>query len=403
MKKHRIEVADVFRQFGDEYLESHRNSTSCDQKRVLRNIVDCRTPVLGGHKIKCDHCGYEEIAYHSCRDRHCPKCQANAGAKWLEDRAEDLLNVEYFHLVFTLPNKIGFIAHQNKRVVYGILFRSVSDTLLTIARDPKHLGAQIGFLAVLHTWGSNLHHHPHLHCIAPSGGISPDGTRWVSCKRRRKAFFLSVRVLSRMFRGKFLDLLRRAYLKGKLTFHGDLQDLADRRRFDRYLKAASQTDWVVYAKRPFGSPLLVLKYLARYTHRVAISNQRLVDLKDRKVRFHWKNYANGNTKKTMTLDVIEFIRRFLLHVFPKGFVRIRHYGFLANCVRRQKVALCQRLLGGIEDNTNCSTASVVTDKDHSQICPECKKGTLAVVSDIAPDMDGRRRFLDRCPIVFDTS
>ena len=306
------------------------------------DIAACRTAALGGHVEECDRCGHQQIAYNSCRNRHCPKCQATAAAQWLEAREAELLPVEYFHVVFTLPAALGPIALQNPRVVYGLLFRAAAETLQQIAADPKHLGAEIGFLAVLHTWGQNLEHHPHVHCVVPGGGLSPDGSRWVAC---RPGFFLPVRVLSRVFRGKFLALLRAAFDQGKLSFHGKLGALADAGEFRRRLAASAQTEWVVYAKPPFGGPEQVLKYLARYTHRVAISNRRLVALEDGEVTFHWKDYAHGGGQKTMTLKAIEFIRRFLLHVLPSGFVRIRHYGFLANRVCREKLALCRALLG----------------------------------------------------------
>lgn len=341
MSKPPLEVADIFRRHGAEYRRSHDAILSTDQRRVMRAIELCRTAALGGHRDQCDRCGHERISYNSCRNRHCPKCQSLAKAKWLEARQAELLPIEYFHVVFTVPERIAQLALQNKRVLYKILFRAASETLLTIAADPKHLGAKIGFLAVLHTWGQNLLHHPHLHCVVPGGGISPDGHRWVACRR---GFFLPVRVLSRMFRGKFLAYLKQAFEHGELRFNGKLELLADPAAFNALLQGARKTEWVVYSKRPFGGPAQVLDYLGRYTHRVAISNHRLVRLEDGKVTFRWKNYARGNRIGLMTLDVSEFMRRFLLHVLPRGFTRLRHYGLLSNRDRSRKLALCRELL-----------------------------------------------------------
>jgi hypothetical protein len=342
MTRPRLEVADVFRDQGDAFRDRYGDTLSPEQRRALRDIAACRTAALGGHVEECDQCGHQQIAYNSCRNRHCPKCRATAAAQWMEAREAELLPVEYFHVVFTLPAVLGPIALQNPRQVYNILFRAAAETLQQIAADPKHLGAAIGFLAVLHTWGQNLEHHPHVHCVVPGGGLSPDGSQWVACE---PGFFLPVRVLSRVFRGKFLALLGNAFDQGKLSFHGKLRVLAAPSEFQRRLTASAQTDWVVYAKRPFGGPEQVLKYLAQYTHRVAISNRRLVALEEGEVQFHWKDYAHGGGQKTMTLKATEFIRRFLLHVLPSGFVRIRHYGFLANRVCREKLALCRALLG----------------------------------------------------------
>jgi hypothetical protein len=351
MKKPPIEVADIFRRYCKAYLEEYGRSTSPKQLKVIENIISCRTAELGGHVKKCNSCDHTEVYFNSCRDRNCPKCQGSARAEWLEARRQDLLpHVQYFHLVFTLPEKLRLVALQNKRIVYVLLFRAVAETLLTIARDPKHLGAQIGFLAILHTWGSNLHHHPHIHCVIPGGGISPDGRSWIPC---RKDFFLPVRVLSSLFQKKFLHYLNKAFhtkiQKDKLSFHGKLKDLAEEYNWKQLLSSLYDGNWAVYAKPPFGSAERVLKYLARYTHRVAISNQRLVSLKDGKVTLRWKDYADGNKQKTMELDAVEFIRRYLTHVLPSGFVRIRHYGFLSNRNRTEKLDLCRRLLGGGEE------------------------------------------------------
>src|SRR4051812_12155356 len=343
MTKPRLEVAEVVRDYGDAFLDRYGDTLSPEQRRVLGDITACRTAALGGHVEECDHCGHREISYNSCRNRHCPKCQATAAAQWMEEREAALLPVEYFHVVFTLPAALGPMALQNPREVYGLLFRAAAETLQQIAADPKHLGAEIGFLAVLHTWGQNLEHHPHVHCVVPGGGPSPDGSRWVAC---RPGFFLPVRVLSRVFRGKFLALLRHAFDRGRLSFHGKLAALKDPGEFRRRLDAAGRTEWVVYAKPPFGGPEQVLKYLARYTHRVAISNQRLTALEGDAVEFLWKDYAHKAKQKSMRLEAVELIRRFLLHVLPSGFVRIRHYGFLANRVCHEKLARCRELLGG---------------------------------------------------------
>ena len=312
MSERRPEVADVLRTYGPAFLKRSGHALSARQKQVLKDITLCRTAALGGHVYACDQCGHRSISYNSCRNRHCPKCQAMARAEWMAKRAADLLPVPYFHVVFTLPGVMASLALQNKQVVYDILFRAASQTLTQIAADPKHLGAQVGFFLILHTWGQNLHHHPHVHGVIPGGGIAPDGSRWVSCKKGKKHFFLPVKVLSRVFRGKFLALLRRAFQQGKLSFYGKLEGLEDRQAFEQRLRTTYKTDWVVYAKAPFGGPLHVLKYLARYTHRVAISNRRLIDIEDGKVRFRWKDYANGCVQKTMTLSAGEFIRRFLL-------------------------------------------------------------------------------------------
>jgi len=334
-----LEVADIFRRHGDAYRQVHELGRV--ERRVMSAIESCRTAALGGHVEACDTCGTVRYAYNSCRNRHCPKCQGLARAEWLEDRQADLLPVPYFHVVFTLPAAIAEIAFHNKAVVYTILFRAATETLRTIGADPKHLGAELGVVAVLHSWGQNLHHHPHLHCIVPGGGPSLDGTRWISC---RPGFFLPVRVLSRLFRRLFLDALQSAFDTGELRFSGDLVSLADAAAFAERVGACRHIEWVVYAKPPFGGPEQVLAYLGRYTHRVAITNSRLIDECDGNVRFRWKDYRHHNKQKVMTLAASEFIRRFLLHTVPDGFHRIRHYGFLANGHRAEKLALCRRLL-----------------------------------------------------------
>ena len=327
MARERLEVADVFRHFGPAFRDRHGASLSTARRRAMSAIEHCRTAALGGHVERCGECGHQRIAYNSCRNRNCPKCQGLARAQWLEDRQAELLDVPYFHVVFTVPDNIAAIAFQNQIVVYDILFRAVSQTLHIIAADPKHLGAEIGFLTVLHTWGQNLMHHPHLHCLIPGGGIAPDGQRWVAC---RPGFFLPVRVLSRMFRSLFLRYLHQAFAAGELHFFSAFRHLHEPAAFQRYLAPLHGTEWVVYAKRPFAGPAQVLDYVGRYTHRVAISNNRLVSMDNDKVRFRWKDYRDGNRQNTMTLEAGEFIRRFLIHVLPNGFHRIRHCGLLAS-------------------------------------------------------------------------
>jgi hypothetical protein len=373
----RLEVAEVFRQHGEAFLKRYGDVLSAGQRRASRDIAACRTAVLGGHVEACDRCGHQRIAYNSCRNRHCPKCQATAAAQWMEDRQTELLPVEYFHVVFTLPPAIGPIALQNPREVYGILFKAAAETVQQIAADPKHLGAEIGVLAILHTWGQNLQHHPHVHCVVPAGGIALDGTRWIAC---RPGFFLPVRVLSRVFRGKFLALLRNAFDRGRLSFHGKLGMLAAPADFQRRLATTTKTEWVVHAKPPWGGPEQVLKYLARYTHRVAISNRRLIDMDDDRIRFHWKDYAHGGATKTMTLKAVEFLRRFLLHVLPSGFVRIRHYGLLANRVCREKLALCRALLR-VEASAEpvSEPPGTLEGEPAMRRCPVCGDGRMVVV------------------------
>jgi hypothetical protein len=337
-----LEVADIFRHFGPAFRQAHADSLCRGQLRAMSAIELCRTAALGGHVEQCDACGHQRITYNSCRNRSCPKCQSLARAQWLEDRQAELLEVEYFHVVFTLPEPIAAIAYQNKKPLYDMLFHASAEALRTIAGDPKHLGAEIGFFAILHTWGQTLLHHPHVHCVVPGGGISPDGEHWIAC---RLGFFLPVRVLSRLFRRLFLEQLHQAFNAGKLHFYSQLEPLRDPRAFAAYLAPAVEAEWVVYAKPPFGGPQQVLDYLGRYTHRVAISNNRLVDLEDGQVTFLWKDYQHGGAKKTMRLAAEEFIRRFLLHILPEGFKHIRSYGLLANRHRVTKLALCHQLLG----------------------------------------------------------
>jgi hypothetical protein len=341
MPRPTLEVADIFRQHGKAYRKAHR--LPLQQLRVMRAIEVCRTAALGGHLEKCDHCAQERNAYNSCRNRHCPKCQGSERARWLENRKAELLPVEYFHVVFTVPEPIAQIAFYNRETLYNILFHATAETLLTIAGDPKHLGAGIGFFAILHTWGQNLLHHPHLHCVVPGGGLSPDHERWIACS---PGFFLPVRALSRLFRRLFLEELEDAFYQELLQFPGAIEPLQDALAFAELLRSQEDREWVVYAKPPFGGPQQAIEYLGRYTHRVAISNQRLLADQDGQVSFQWKDYKHENRQnsKVMTVDADDFIRRFLIHTLPPGFQRIRHFGFLANCHRTAKLALCRKLL-----------------------------------------------------------
>jgi hypothetical protein len=368
-----LELADIFRRHGPAYRQSHR--LPLQQHRLMQAIENCRTPVLGGVVEWCDRCQYTHIHYRSCRNRHCPKCQGEARARWLEKRAAELLPVEYFHVVFTLPEEIADIAFYNREAIYDLLFAAVSETLLTIARDPKHLGAEIGFFAVLHTWGQNLHLHPHLHCVIPGGGLSPDG-RWVSC---RPGFFLPVRVLSRLFRRLFLEGLRTLHAAGELQFFGELRSLDDADNFATYLTPLREKEWVVYAKPPFGGPRQVLDYLSRYTHRVAISNQRLVAMKEGHVSFRWKDYRHPQRPKITTLAAEEFIRHFLLHALPRGFQRIRYYGLMANRHRADKLELCRQLLTSPLAELLPVIDEPPTARPAYRRCPQCGEGLLARV------------------------
>ena len=352
MPRPTLEVADVFRRHGAGWRTANEAHLSLAQRRVMTAIEICRTAALGGHVERCEDCAHTRTAYNSCRNRHCPKCQWSAAERWLAAREAELLPVPYFHMVFTLPAAIGAIAYQNKAKVYGLLFSTAAEALTTIAADPKHLGVQIGVTAVLHTWGQNLDHHPHVHCIVPGGGISPDGTRWVPC---RPGFFLPVRVLSRLFRRLFVEGLVAAYQAGELQFFSDLAALRDHDAFNAYLAPLRRQEWVVYAKRPFAGPSQVLAYLARYTHRVAIGNSRLVELTDTHVSFRWKDYRESgpHKSKVMRLAAGEFMRRFLLHVLPNGFHRIRHYGLFANGHRANKIELCRTLLDVPAPESDC--------------------------------------------------
>jgi len=367
-----LEVADIFRTHGPAWRKAQRGHLSLGQLKVMSAIEQCRSAALGGHVLRCEACGHDQIAYNSCRDRHCPKCQASAAQRWLEARQADLLPVDYYHVVFTLPAPISAIAYYNKAAIYALLFDVAAETLMTIAADPKHLGARIGATLVLHTWGSALTHHPHVHGIVPGGGLSPDGERWIAC---RPGFFLSVRVLSRLFRRRFLEELERVHCAGRLQFFGEFAALADAHSFAEWLAPLRKCEWVVYAKRPFAGPEAVLAYLSRYTHRVAISNSRLLAMDERGVTFRWKDYrAKGRTRhKTMTLDADDFMRRFLLHVLPSGFHRIRHYGLLANGNRTSSLTRIRELLLQQADavaRTSASDAEVESARP-SFFCPHC--------------------------------
>ena len=365
-----LEVADIFRAHGPAWRQAQQGHLSLGQLKVMSAIEQCRSAALGGHVLRCDACAQVQIAYNSCRNRHCPKCQARAARRWLEARQADLLPVDYYHLVFTLPAPISAIAYYNKAVIYDLLFAVAAETLRTIAADPKHLGAQVGVTLVLHTWGSALTHHPHVHGIVPGGGLAADGERWVAC---RPGFFLPVRVLSRLFRRRFLEELAAAHDSGRLQFFGEDARLADMQAFALWLAPLRQCEWVVYAKRPFAGPAAVLGYLSRYTHRVAISNRRLLAFHDGSVTFRWKDYRRtGKTRyKAMTLAVDEFMRRFLLHVLPSGFHRIRHYGLLANAGRRAQLAQARELLHVVPATLEPAAAAPVAIIAPTFVCPHC--------------------------------
>jgi hypothetical protein len=384
----KLEVADILRRYGATYRDEHETSLSPAQRRVMQAITACRTAALGGHVEACDSCEHQRIAYNSCRNRHCPKCQSLARAQWIEHRQEELLDTQYFHVVFTLPEEVAAIAYQNKTVVYNLLFAATAQTLRTIAADPRHLGAEIGFFAVLHTWGQNLTHHPHLHCVVPGGGLCTDGQRWIAC---RPGFFLPVRVLSRFFRRRFLELLEQACDGGELEFFAALQDLRERNTFQRYLEPLRDKEWVVYAKAPFAGPQQVLDYVGRYTHRVAISNNRLLNIEHGKVSFRWKDYRDDSAQKIMTLEADEFIRRFLLHVLPQGLQRIRYYGLMGNRHREEKLAKCRQLLDmapKMPADTDVEAPSAYRDRYQALTgvslhqCPICRVGRMLAVGQI---------------------
>jgi hypothetical protein len=378
MSRPAFELADVFRQHGAAYRQSHRLAR--EPLRVMRAVEVCRTAALGGHVETCSQCDLTRISYNSCRNRHCPKCQNTERAKWLESRKAELLPVEYFHVVFTLPEEAARIAFYNPEIVYGILFRTAAETLLTIARDPQHLGCEIGFFAILHTWGQNLLHHPHVHCVVPGGGLSPDYDRWISCL---PGFFLPVRVLSRLFRRLFLEALEKAFDTGKLQFFGEIESLREEAAFQAFLAPLRQREWVVYAKPPFGGAQQALEYLGRYTHRVALSNERLLAVDQGEVTFQWKDYRHQHKQNSrrMTLDADEFIRRFLIHVMPPGFQRIRHFGFLANRFRKEKLALCRKLLSTpvtdlLPNAVQCLLLLAALAPPEPVVCPKCGVGEM---------------------------
>ncbi len=379
-----IEVADVLRQYGPDYRESY--NLPRNQLRTMHAIEVCRTAALGGHVDQCDSCGHQKISYNSCRNRHCPKCQSMRKEKWIEDRTQDLLPIQYFHVVFTIASELNPLVLRNQKVMYGLLFRSVSETLLQLASN--RLGARIGFISILHTWGQNLMDHPHIHCIVTGGGLSPEGNRWISC---RKKFFIPVRVMSALFRGKFLDYLKRSYESGNLIFPGNIAHLGQSHVFEAFRRRLYNKKWVVYCKPPFHGAHSVLKYLGRYTHRIAISNERILTLQNGKVSFLWRDYAGGQKKKVMTLETSEFIRRFLLHVLPDRFVKIRHFGLLSNRKRKDNIAVCREFLGTCTIETKNKDMPETWQQRMLNVsgidvtkCPVCQKGGMFRVEVLQP-------------------
>jgi hypothetical protein len=379
-----FEVADIIRAHGNSFVDRNRSWLTWLHLRVLFAIEHCRTAALGGHLDRCRQCGHEATSFNSCRSRHCPKCQTNARNQWLAGRDKELLPVPYVHVVFTIPHELAWLALQNKKIIYDLLFRASAATLLEIAADPKHLGAEIGFLSVLHTWGQNLQIHPHIHCVIPAGGLSADHQRWI---HPRYDFFLPVKVLGKVFRGKFTDGLKSAFAEGALRFPGRMKMLAERKAFHAFLRPLFRKPWVVYAKRPFGGPEHVLHYLARYTHRVAISNHRIVNFADGKVTFRWKDYAHHNKQRLMTVTAEEFLRRFLLHTLPHGFVRIRFNGFLANRRRGYLLPVCRQLLA-VPSPPHKATAPEA-QASGAWLCP-CCGGAMQLVEKLTPQQMFRR-------------
>lgn len=381
-----LEVADIFRLHGPAYRQVH--GMPLRQFRAMRAIEVCRTAELGGHVDECDHCGLQRISYNSCRNRHCPKCQCLDKERWLVARKKDLLPIGYFHMVFTLPEDVRPLALRNQKSVYKLFFRAVSETIKELTEDPRHLGAEVGFIAILHTWSQNLMNHPHIHCIVTGGGLSIDGKRWIPCKGE---YFLPVKVLSRLFRGKFLAHLKEAYAKGRMDFSGKTAPLKEKRNFNRLLKGLYEQDWVVYCKPPFSNAENVMEYLGRYTHRVAISNNRLVKLEGGRVTFRYRDRSDNDTVKLMSVDASEFIRRFLLHILPDGFMKIRHYGILSNRSRKSKLALCKKTLGvqpydearGKKGEAWQDLLVRITGVD-PRICPSCGKGTMVLKQVLNP-------------------
>ncbi len=391
--KRSLEVADVFRAYGPVYREVHGHEMPIRHLRAMRAIEICRTAQLGGHLDQCDHCGIVRISYNSCRNRHCPKCQCLEKERWLEAREKDLLPTSYFHVVFTLPEGLRPLALRNQKVIYNLLFKAVSETLAKLAQDSRHLGAEIGFMAILHTWSQTLIHHPHLHCLATGGGLSLDGKQWICSK---KEFFIPVKVLSSLFRGKFLDGLKRKYEAGELKFPGQIEELKEASSFKRLLTNLYRQEWVVYCKPPLKNPEKVMDYLGRYTHRVALSNDRLIKLEGNRVTFRWRDSADHNKIKWLTLEALEFIRRFLLHVLPDQFVKIRYYGIMSHRSRKTKLLRCKKLLGmlaseeteEIPKETWQDLLTRITGIDPT-ICPHCRKGRMIQREILLPEYRGR--------------
>ena len=383
MSRPAVEVADILRAQGRRFLDQYQSSFSFQQLKVFRALQACRTATLGGHLDACPKCGLQAISYNSCRNRHCPKCQTQARQRWLAQRERELLPTTYFHVVFSVPHELNVLALTNASLFYNLLFTASAATALEVAADPKHLGADIGMLSILHTWGQNLLLHPHIHCVIPAGGFSLDHSSWI---KPRYPFFLPVKVLSRVFRGKFLDALKRHYRRHKLLCAGPSLGLAESHEFHRLIRSLYKKDWVVYAKPAFGDPIHVLRYLGRYTHRVAISNHRLVSFDGERVTFRWKDYAHGSQKKVMTLSAIEFQRRFFLHVLPKGFVRIRHFGFLANRFRSPRLALGRKLLATVHSSTTSHLSSLC--QATSWHCPRCDAVMVIVQRFQAHELQG---------------
>lgn len=387
MSRPRVEVADIVRAQADRFIERNRSWLSYQQLAVLRALHCCRTASLGGHVDRCSSCGHQAISYNSCRNRHCPKCQAQARQRWIAAREQELLGVPYFHVVFTLPHELNALCQRNAKVLYNLLFRASAETMLELAADAKHLGAEIGFLSILHTWGQNLSLHPHVHCVVPAGGLSPDHQRWI---RPKYAFFLPVKVLGRIFRQRFVRGLRRAYRRKQLVFGGKTAPLAEARRFQALVNTLFRQNWIVYAKPSFGGPRTVLRYLGRYTHRVAISNHRLLAFDGERVTFRWKDYTHGNQHRTMTLPAPEFLRRFLQHVLPRGFVRIRQFGYQASSCRTAQLALARKLLDFIPARETTTTSAVTATWN----CPRCG-GSMQIGTNLtASELALRCKFFD---------
>ena len=381
MNRPAVEVADILRAQGDRFLDRHTKSFSFQQLKAFRAIQHCRTGALGGHLDACSRCGYQAISYNSCRNRHCPKCQAKAREQWLRARERELLATDYFHVVFTAPHELNVLALQNPRVFYDLLFTASAETLLEVAADPRHLGAEIGAISILHTWGQNLLLHPHVHCVIPGGGFSPDHARWI---RPRYPFFLPVKVLSRVFRGKFCAGLKRLYRRKRICCAGSASVLAEPKQFHQFLRRLHRQDWVVYGKPAFGGAEKVLRYLGSYTHRIAISNHRLLAFDGQRVTFRWKDYAHGGKQRKMTLEGTEFLRRFFLHVLPKGFVRIRHFGFLANRFRSSRIALCRQLLRVIA--VAAAVSQSLDGVSSNWQCPRCRGPMIVLLRLTSADL-----------------